>query len=236
MRIAQYSGGGNESTLYDYIDERFTDKLEVNHQTGDLTIRNFRTEHTGEYKVQIKNNSGNKDKKFNVAYSVRAIKGESVLLRTKVKIEEGDEVEWTSKDKSILITGMNGDNSKTSYTDDERFRDRLDMNPQTGDFTITDIRQTDEGVYTLKLVKADGKITQRIFSVDVVVITKVHGNIKNKQNSGSDAKGTVPKESSNNRCVPHRLGSSDGRPCSQRNKQYFELATIFSHLSEVIMY
>ncbi|XP_065099371.1 muscle M-line assembly protein unc-89-like [Paramisgurnus dabryanus] len=191
MRIAQYTGGSNESTLYDYIDERFTDKLEVNHQTGDLTISNFRTEHTGVYKVQIKSSSGNKERKFSVAYSVRDIKGGSILLRTKVKIQKGDEVEWTSKDKTILVTGMNGDDSKTSYTDDERFRDRLEMNPETGDLTITDIRQTDEGVYTLKLINTDGKITYRIFSVDVAVITKVHGNIQKQQNSARLRTGKV---------------------------------------------
>ncbi|XP_065099369.1 uncharacterized protein [Paramisgurnus dabryanus] len=176
MRIARYIGGSNESTLYDYIDERFKDKLEVNHHNGGLTIRNIRTELTGEYKVQMKTSSRNKERKFNVAYSAQAIKGGSVTLSTKVKIEEGDEVEWTSKDKTSLVTGMNGDNSETSYTDDERFRDRLKMNPETGDLFITDIRQTDEGVYTLKLINTDGKRTQRIFSVDVV------GGIQNQKN------------------------------------------------------
>nr|XP_055073049.1 uncharacterized protein LOC129453012 [Misgurnus anguillicaudatus] len=165
MTIAEYTGGTDESTLYD-TDERFKDRLEMNHQTGDLTIRAFRSEYTGEYKVQIKNSSGNKEKKFIVAYYVRPTMG-SVILSTKVKIEEGDEVTWTSKDKITLVTGMNGEDSKTSYTDDERFRDRLKMNAQTGDLTIRDIRQTDEGVYTLKLIKADGKITYRIFNVEV---------------------------------------------------------------------
>ncbi|XP_065099370.2 cell adhesion molecule CEACAM3-like [Paramisgurnus dabryanus] len=176
MRIARYIGGTNESTLYDYIDERFKDRLEVKHQTGDLTIRNIRTEHTGEYKVQIKNSNGNKERKFNLAFYVRAMKGRSVTLLTKVKIQQGDEVTWTSKDKTSLVTGMNRDDSETSYTDDERFRDRLEMNPETGELTITDIRQTDEGVYTLQLTKADGKITYRIFNVDV--IAKAQGNNK----------------------------------------------------------
>ncbi|XP_073717908.1 uncharacterized protein [Misgurnus anguillicaudatus] len=179
--IAQYIGGNDKLTLNDYTDERFKAKLKMNYQTGDLTIRNMRSEHTGVYKVQIKNSSGNKERKFIVALYAEATKGRSVTLLTKVKIEEGDEVEWTSKDKSTLVTGMNGDDSKTSYTDDERFRDRLKMNAQTGDLIITDIRQKDEGVYTLKLIKADGKITYRIFNVEVTA--KGLGNIHNQQNS-----------------------------------------------------
>ncbi|XP_073669731.1 uncharacterized protein [Paramisgurnus dabryanus] len=165
MTIALYTGDTNEYTL-NKTDERFKDRLEMNHQSGDLTIRAFRSEYTGVYKVQIKNSSGNKERKFIVAFSVRPTMG-CVILSTKVKIEEGDAVKWTSKDKTSLVSGMNGDDSKTSYTDDERFRERLKMNAQTGDLIIRDIRQTDEGVYTLKLIKADGKITYRIFNVEV---------------------------------------------------------------------
>nr|XP_055074528.1 uncharacterized protein LOC129454073 isoform X1 [Misgurnus anguillicaudatus] len=167
MRIARYIGDTDESTLYDYIDERFKDKLKVNHQTGDLTIRNFRTDHTGVYKVKIKNSSGTKDRRFCVALYVQDTKGASITLFTKLKINNGDEVEWTSKDKTTLVTGMNGDDSKTSYKDDVRFRGRLKMKPGTGDLIITDLRQTDEGVYTLQVTNTDGKITYRIFYVDV---------------------------------------------------------------------
>nr|XP_055073051.1 uncharacterized protein LOC129453014 [Misgurnus anguillicaudatus] len=184
MTIAEYTGGTDKPTL-NKTDERFKDRLEINHQTGDLTIRNMRSEHTGVYKVQIKNSSGNKERKFIVAFSVRAMMGGSVPLPTKVQIEEGDVVKWTSEDKSTLLTGMNGDDSKTSYTDDERFRDRLNMNAQTGDLTIRDIKQTDEGVYTLKLIKADRKITYRIF---YVVVTGL-GNTQKQQNSVDTMKG-----------------------------------------------
>ncbi|XP_073718232.1 uncharacterized protein [Misgurnus anguillicaudatus] len=179
--IAQYTGGNDESTLYDYIDERFKDKLEMNLQTGDLTIRNFRSEHTGVYKVQMKTSSGNKERKFNLAFSVQATKGERVALLTKVKIQEGDEVKWSSEDKKNLVTGMNGDYSKTSYTDDKRFKSRLQMIPGTGDLIITNIKKTDKGVYTLKLIHTDGKITNRIFNLDVTG----HGNIQKQQNTDS---------------------------------------------------
>nr|XP_055074541.1 uncharacterized protein LOC129454079 [Misgurnus anguillicaudatus] len=158
--------GTSESTFA--VDQtKLNDRLMINHQNGDLTITNIKIEHTGVYKVEIYTSSGIKEKTFTVALNVRAMKGRSVLLRTEVKIQQGDVVEWTSKDKSTLITGMNGDESKTSYTNDERFRDRLKMNAQTGDLTITDLTQTDEGVYKLKLFKADGKITYRIFNVEV---------------------------------------------------------------------
>ncbi|XP_052445197.1 SLAM family member 9-like [Carassius gibelio] len=48
-------------------DERFRDKLQMDNQTGSLTIRNIRSEHSGLYKLLILSNRGNSDKRFNVS-------------------------------------------------------------------------------------------------------------------------------------------------------------------------
>uniref|UniRef100_A0A8C1YFF5 Immunoglobulin domain-containing protein n=1 Tax=Cyprinus carpio TaxID=7962 RepID=A0A8C1YFF5_CYPCA len=50
--LAKLDVGTNESSLND-ADERFKDRLQLN-QTGSLTIKNTRTEHTGLYEVQIR--------------------------------------------------------------------------------------------------------------------------------------------------------------------------------------
>ncbi|XDV23221.1 hypothetical protein PO909_027899, partial [Leuciscus waleckii] len=47
-------------------DGRFRDKLQMDNQTGSLTIRNIRTEHTGLYKLQIITSRGTSFKRFNV--------------------------------------------------------------------------------------------------------------------------------------------------------------------------
>ncbi len=45
-----------------------------------------------------------------------------------------------------LIARINGRTSKTFHGPDERFRDRLKLDNQTGSLTITDTRTTDYGL------------------------------------------------------------------------------------------
>ncbi len=52
--IAQINVMAGSMTVYDDVhDERFRDRLKLDHQTGSLIITNTRTEHTGLYKLQI---------------------------------------------------------------------------------------------------------------------------------------------------------------------------------------
>nr|XP_055073070.1 carcinoembryonic antigen-related cell adhesion molecule 5-like [Misgurnus anguillicaudatus] len=62
--VARINGKENSEKLS--VDERFKDRVMLNHQTGDLTITNITTQHTGLYTLEISRNNKIKDKKFNV--------------------------------------------------------------------------------------------------------------------------------------------------------------------------
>ncbi len=57
--------GNQISSTYDDVpDERFRDRLKLDHQTGSLTITNTTTEHAGDYQLDI---IGVKSKTFSVS-------------------------------------------------------------------------------------------------------------------------------------------------------------------------
>lgn len=187
--IARIIGGSSELSYCN--DVRFRARLKLNHKTGSLTIANITVKHSGVYQVKISNNRRTKYKKFSVTISVLAKGGEAVTLNTESKIQKGSEIEWISEDNTSLVTGKNGDESETKYTDDERFKDRLKMNHKTGDLTITDITTEHNGVYKLQQINSDGKIPHRIFSI--CVIDSAHGTALNNQKS--DSRGISKDES-----------------------------------------
>ncbi|XP_043078899.1 uncharacterized protein LOC122327533 isoform X4 [Puntigrus tetrazona] len=52
-RIALINGHPDTSCLYDGEGGRFRDRLEVDYETGSLTIKNIRSEHAGRYEAEI---------------------------------------------------------------------------------------------------------------------------------------------------------------------------------------
>ncbi|XP_056615019.1 uncharacterized protein LOC130430093 isoform X2 [Triplophysa dalaica] len=72
----------------------------------------------------------------------------SVTLESDVtELQSDDVIEWSFRDKVIVIFSMNN----KLFTDEQRFRDRLKMNDQTGCLIITNIRTEDAGLYKVKI-------------------------------------------------------------------------------------
>ncbi|XP_050957315.1 uncharacterized protein LOC127158206 [Labeo rohita] len=90
--IAEIKEGTGEITTYDdVLDGRFRGRLKLDEQTGSLTITNFRTEHTGLYKMKI-NRSAEKSK--NKSFDVFA----RVMM-----ISEGEEMNGNEVNESVAV-------------------------------------------------------------------------------------------------------------------------------------
>uniref|UniRef100_A0A8C1T3Z4 Immunoglobulin domain-containing protein n=1 Tax=Cyprinus carpio TaxID=7962 RepID=A0A8C1T3Z4_CYPCA len=156
--------------------ERFRDRLKVDHQTGTLTIMNTRTTDAGLYHLKITSINNERDKTF-----IFAIRGVSAAERNETKsVKEGESVTlhpgkiknpndckmWYFKD--IFIFHITGDQSKicTDVQCKERFRDRLQLDHQTGSLNITNTRNTDSGDYKLLIISSRFSIF-RSFSVTI---------------------------------------------------------------------
>ncbi|XP_042568289.1 uncharacterized protein LOC109053833 isoform X2 [Cyprinus carpio] len=179
-RIAQISGDlidictdvqCNEGT------ERFRDRLKLDHQNGSLTIMYINTTDSGLYKLVIISSSSISETIFDVSVTgVSAAEreevneGESVTLDPGVTKHPNDVMTWFFNDS--LVAEVTGDQSKicTDVQCDERFRDRLKLDHQTGSLTIMNIRSTDSGVYHLQINSSSSSFSFRrvkSFSVSV---------------------------------------------------------------------
>ncbi|XP_026121264.1 uncharacterized protein LOC113100985 [Carassius auratus] len=175
-RIAQISGDlsyictdvqCNEGT------ERFRDRLKLDHQTGSLTITNITNTDSGLYKLLILRSSSDSETIFSIVIGVSADERDEVKEGESVTLDPGETkspnnvMTWYFND--ILIAEITGDQSKICRDDqcDERFRDRLKLDHQTGSLTITDTRTTDSGLYKLQIHSRRSSIT-RSFRVTVI--------------------------------------------------------------------
>ncbi|XP_016108711.1 uncharacterized protein [Sinocyclocheilus grahami] len=145
--------------------EIFRDRLQLDNQTGSLTIRDIRTTDSGLYVLKIiGRSSSSSEKTFTVIVNsvpaaerdeVKRNEGESVTLDSGEIRKPNDVMTWFFNDTPIAQ--ITGDPNK-SCTDvqckdgDERFRDRLRLDHQTGSLTITDTRTTDSGLYKLQII------------------------------------------------------------------------------------
>ncbi|KAL0161260.1 hypothetical protein M9458_044985, partial [Cirrhinus mrigala] len=177
-RIAQISGDLSficTDVKCNKDNDRFRNRLKVDHQTGSLTITNITKTDSGEYKLKIISSSDS-EKIFSVSITdvpptelYEKKEGESVTLDAGVIKHPNDVMTWYFND--TLIAEITGDQS-TICTDDQcnkRFRDRLKLDHQTGSLTITNIRITDSGEYKLKINSSSTFSITRVkrFSVSI---------------------------------------------------------------------
>ncbi|XP_077083189.1 uncharacterized protein LOC143736334 [Siphateles boraxobius] len=160
--LSQITRKGDLNSIYFTDDERFRGRLQVDQNTGSLTIRNTRIRHSGQYKLSI-----SREKTtitiFNVTVfgvvgktdevkSVSVKEGDSVSLNTDVEVQRDDLIVWRFGDKGILLAKIDVETKETSLNDaDERFRDRLKIDHQTGSLTIKNTRTEHTGLYELQI-------------------------------------------------------------------------------------
>ncbi|XP_057181224.1 uncharacterized protein LOC130548462 [Triplophysa rosa] len=164
------------STHDDVLDGRFKDKIKLDVQTGSLTIKNIRNKHSGFYQVDITSNNRSHTihKSFTVTVrdevkSVSVMGGDSVTLRTDTQIQTDDRTQWIFVSDDSLIAEIYKTNKifKTYVGDDERFKERLKLNFQSGDLIITKSNTEDTGLYELKISSRRRSIHRR-FTVTVI--------------------------------------------------------------------
>nr|XP_055073289.1 uncharacterized protein LOC129453194 isoform X2 [Misgurnus anguillicaudatus] len=151
--------------------EKFKDRVKLNDQTGDLTITDVTPEHTGDYTCKISRNNKVSYKKINVMVndevkSVSVINGIPVTLHTDIVKQKDDMVVWSYGPENTFVGRINGKAGSIMLSENEKFKDRVKLNDQTGDLTITDIRSTDSGVYTCKISR-NNKVSYKKFNVRV---------------------------------------------------------------------
>uniref|UniRef100_A0A8C2D1G1 Ig-like domain-containing protein n=1 Tax=Cyprinus carpio TaxID=7962 RepID=A0A8C2D1G1_CYPCA len=105
----------------------------------------------------------------NEIQSVSVMEGDSVTLKTNVtELHGDDDITWKyGAEKSLIVKISNEKQIFSTYDDvpDERFRDRLKVDHQTGSLTITNITTQHAGVYEQQ--RRGARLSSKTFSVSV---------------------------------------------------------------------
>ncbi|XP_051551204.1 uncharacterized protein LOC127439139 isoform X2 [Myxocyprinus asiaticus] len=179
-KVSIENGQRNITVQDDAADGRFRKRVNVDSETGDLTIRDFRRKHSGLYQLQIIR-SQTISKIFRVTVSdvsdvetvelksVSVMEGESVTLNTDLtEILRDELLLWKFKTEGIIIAKINREENQISVYDgtDGKFRGKLELDSRTGSLKIRDIRTEHSGLYELQISSIRGTKHKR-FDVNV---------------------------------------------------------------------
>ncbi|XP_016150698.1 CD48 antigen-like, partial [Sinocyclocheilus grahami] len=126
--------------------------------------------------------------------TVSVMEGDSVTLHTDTDTQRNNAViEWMfgAENPDTVIAEINR-SANISHITDERFRDRVKMDSQTGSLTITNIRTTDSGLYKVEITT--NKSAAKTFNVTVYALLPVPVIIRDtSQCSSSSGSSSVSK-------------------------------------------
>lgn len=94
-----------------------------------------------------------------------ARKGEPVTLHTEITdIPKDDVIEWTFQDTALAKSDRQAKKSLTYNKEDLTFKDRLQLNTESGDLRINNFKPEMSGLYKVKITKSTYTL-QKTFSV-----------------------------------------------------------------------
>ncbi|XP_050986151.1 uncharacterized protein LOC127177734 [Labeo rohita] len=173
--LSQITRKNDLTSHYVTDDERFKGRLQVDQETGSLTIRNTRNRHSGKYKLTISREKTTY-RIFRVdvigvaaetggVKSVSVTEGESIILQNDAtQLQKDDLIVWRFGDKGILLAKIDVETNESSLNDaDERFRNRLQLD-RNGSLTITNARTEHSGLYEVQI---RGRESSQLFLVSV---------------------------------------------------------------------
>ncbi len=89
--------------------------------------------------------------------TVSVMEGDTVTLQTNVTNIPKQNIRYIQwmfgPENTFIVIRFNRGAPDIDYFNAERFRDRLQMDSQTGSLTIRNIRTTDSGLYQLQMIK-----------------------------------------------------------------------------------
>ncbi|XP_072889156.1 uncharacterized protein [Hemitrygon akajei] len=172
----------------------FEDRLHFNRSTGDLLLSNLKTSDQGSYTISV-DGQGLRIidlRIFDKMKQVNGVVGENVSLVSGNSADlQGCEVVWEFTNNSgteftILDVGPNHPKVKPN----KYFEDRLHFNRSTGDLLLSNLRTSDQGIYTISV---DGQglriIDLRIFDERKQVNGVLGKNVSLVSGNGADLRG-----------------------------------------------